>query len=172
MKNSHQPEIHLDSTAELLNDFYHYLEEVQMQYQHAIPHLKEELDFIMNGDLPSLNESLKSQQVLLLQMRGFSRQVTDYQDKLGLNGSTLSQVVTELPDQQRPHFRSLLERIKGTLQEVEFYQEKCSVLLQHKLYQIDKSLSNGALPKEITCYSQSAEEVRHSRLFKTFDKEI
>lgn len=172
MENRQQADHYPVPAVESLDSFYDYLCEVQARYQDAVPHLRQELHFIMSDNLSSLNESLKTQQVLLLQMRGFERQVTHHQNQLGLEGPTLSQAIAQLPQEQRPRFLSLLAQMKETLQEVKFYQEKCSVLLQSKLYQIDKTLAGLKLPKENTLYNQNAAEIHLSPHAKTFEKKI
>ncbi|MDF3002004.1 MAG: hypothetical protein K0Q48_2123 [Bacillota bacterium] len=156
----------------VLDKFYEYLCGILKIYQNAVPILKDELDAIMKDEIEHLDESLKSQQALLLQTKSFDRQVADYLEALGINAKNLSDMAGQLSKEEGLRFFGLLGEFDLTMTEVNYYKDKCRMLLQSKLYTIDKVLSRQELPKDNTTYSRSAAEV-HGTLFpKAFEKKI
>lgn len=156
----------------VLDKFYEYLCGILKLYQKAVPILKAELDAIMNDEIENLNESLKSQQALILQTKSFDQQVADYLQGLGIEAKNLSEMAGKLPKEEGLRFFGLLGEFDLTMTEVNYYKDKCRMLLQSKLYTIDKVLSRQDLPKNNTTYSSSAAEV-HGTLFpKAFEKKI
>lgn len=156
----------------VLDKFYEYLVGILRLYQKAIPILKEELDAIANDEIDKLDESLKSQQALLLTTKNFDKQVAEYLKALGIEAKNLSDMAGQLPKEEGLRFFGLLGEFDLTMSEVNHYKDKCRVLLQSKLYTIDKVLSRQDLPKDNTTYSSSATEI-HGTLFpKTFEKKV
>jgi hypothetical protein len=156
----------------VLDQFHEYLTGILKLYQSAVPVLKEELDAIMKDEIAVLDQSLKSQQALLLKTKNFDQQTADYLSKLGIKAKNLTEMARQLPDGEQFRFFDLLGEFELTMTEVNYYKEKCRVLLQSKLYTIDKALSRQDLPKDNTTYNQNAGEV-HGTLFpKSFEKKI
>jgi hypothetical protein len=156
----------------VLDKFYEYLCGVLKLYQKAIPILKDELDAITKDEIEHLNESLKSQQALLLQTKNFDKHVAAYLESLGMKATNLSEMAGQLPKEDGLRFFGLLGEFDLTMTEVNYYKDKCRMLLQSKLYTIDKVLSRQDLPKDNTTYSRSAAEI-HGTLFpKAFEKKI
>ena len=155
-----------------LDQFHEYLSGILKIYQNAVPVLKEELDAIMNDEIEVLNQSLKSQQALLLQTKSFDQQTVSFLSKLNIKAKNLTEMVQQLPKEERLRFFNLLGEFELTMTEVNYYKDKCRVLLQSKLYTIDKALTRQDLQKDNTTYSQDATEV-HGALFpKSFEKKI
>lgn len=155
-----------------LDHFHEYLLGILKLYQNSVPVLKEELEAIMQDQIEILNESLKSQQALLLQTKNFDKQVADYLSKLNINARNLTEMAQQLPKEERLRFFSLLGEFEFTMAEVNFYKEKCRIILQSKLYAIDKFLSKQEIQKDNTTYNQSAGEVHGSLFAKSFETKI
>jgi hypothetical protein len=47
---------------------------------------------------------MKSQQALLLRTKNFDAKIAEYQSKLNISGSTLSQMALQFPEEKRPVF--------------------------------------------------------------------
>lgn len=156
----------------VLNQFYSYLTGILNLYRNSVPVLKEELEAIMQDEIEALNESLKSQQALLLQTKNFDQQTAAYLSRLNIKARNLTEMAQQLPGEEQLRFFDLLGEFELTMTEVNYYKEKCRVLLQSKLYTIDKVLSKQNLPKDNTTYDQSAAEVQGTLLPKTFEKKI
>jgi hypothetical protein len=155
-----------------LDQFHEYLTGILRIYQSAVPVLKEELDAVMRDDTDVLDQSLKSQQALLLKTKNFDQQTANYLSKLNIKAKNLTEMVKQLPKDEQLRFFDLLGEFELTMTEVNYYKDKCRVLLQSKLYTIDKLLSKQDLPKDNTTYNQNAAEV-HGTLFpKSFEKKI
>jgi hypothetical protein len=155
-----------------LDQFHEYLSGILKLYQNAVPVLKEELEAILQDEIEVLNQSLKSQQALLLQTRNFDQQTAAYLSKLNIKANNLTEMVRQLPKDDQFRFFDLLGEFELTMTEVNYYKDKCRVLLQSKLYTIDKALSKQDLPKDNTTYNQNAAEVRGNLFPKSFEKKI
>jgi hypothetical protein len=155
-----------------LDQFHEYLTGILRVYQSAVPVLKEELEAIMQDEIDVLDQSLKSQQALLLKTKNFDQQTAYYLSKLNIKAKNLTEMTEQLPDSERLRFFNLLGEFELTMTEVNYYKEKCRVLLQSKLYTIDKLLSKQDLPKDNTTYNQNAAEVHGTLFAKSFEKKI
>ena len=156
----------------VLNDFYEYLSGILKMYQATLPALKTELEAIMEDRLDELNKSLNSQQALLLQTKNFDQKTAEYLSKLEISADNLTEMVTKLPSEEQMRFFSLIGEFEQTVSEVSFYRDKCKLLLQNKLYHIDKALSKTAGQKDNTTYDQKASGVHGSLIPKSFEKKI
>ncbi len=157
----------------VLDQFHEYLTGILRIYQSAVPVLKEELEAIMQDQMDVLDQSLKSQQALLLKTRNFDQQTADYLSRLNIKAKNLTEMAKQLPnDEQQLRFFGLLGEFEITMTEVNYYKDKCRVLLQSKLYAIDKVLSRQDLPKDNTTYNQNATEVQGTLFPKSFEKKI
>ncbi len=156
----------------VLNEFHDYLSGILKLYKNAVPVLREELDAITKDAIETLDQSLKSQQALLLQTRNFEQHTADYLARLDIKANTLTEMATQLPQNQQLRFFDLLGEFELTMTEVSYYKEKCRILLQSKLYAIDKILSKQDLPKDNTTYNKNATEVQGTLIPKSFEKKI
>ena len=151
-----------------LNAFYQYLCGILDLYQGCIPVLKDKFDAIDHDDLDMLNKAIQFQQAFLLKIRGFDASLTDYLTALDLPSSTLSAVIPLLREGDQSRFYSLLGEFEHALKEAKFYNEKCQVLLQTKIYTIDRLLAKKEFRPESTSYSPNAKEVpTRTRSFET-----
>ncbi len=155
-----------------LEQFHEYLSGILKLYQSAIPVLKEELEAIVNDEIEVLNRSLKSQQTLLLQTKSFDQKIAGYLISLNIKAGNLSEMARQLPEEEQFRFFDLLGEFELAMTEVNYYKEKCRVLLQSKLYTIDKALSGQDQKKNTTTYNQNAAEVRGTLLSEAFEKKI
>lgn len=156
----------------ILNEFHEYLSGIMEIYQNAIPLLKEELSHILGDELQALDENMNAQQSLLLRTKNFDAKLAEYQAALDIPGSTLSEMALRFPEERRAEFFELIGQFQRTLEEVEFYKEKCKDLLQNKLYHIDKVLTRKEMLKNNTTYDQNAAEVKSSLFSKAFETKI
>lgn len=155
-----------------LDRFHEYLFGVQALYQNAIPILKEQFEAILHDNIPVLNDRLKSHQALLLQTKNFEKNVSEYLANLNIQANTLTEMIQQLPNEQQHRFYEVLGQFQQTIAEVNFYKEKCRVLLQSKLYNIDKVLSGLEVQKETTMYNQNATEVQGTLIPKSFETKV
>ena len=155
-----------------LEGFHNYLQGILRLYQNAIPILKEELESIIQDNIDSLNESLKSQQAILLETKYFEKNVATYLSKLDISAKTLTELIQNLPNEEQLRFFSLLGQFEQAMLEINFYKEKCRVLLQSKLYSIDKVLSKNLIQKNNTTYNKNAAEVLGTLFPKSFETKI
>ena len=155
-----------------LDGFYDYLSGILKCYQEAIPVLREELNAIEEDRIEDLNNSLKSQQALLLQTRGFDGTVSDYLSSLSMSATNLSEMIVQLPEEERLRFSEILGQFGLAIKEVDFYKEKCRTLLQSKLHVIDKRLARQAHAQDHTIYNENADQIHDDRTSKTFEKKV
>jgi hypothetical protein len=155
-----------------LDQFYEYLSGILKLYRNSVPVLKEELEAIAQDQIEVLDQSLKSQQALLLQTKSFDQQTASYLSRLNIKAENLSEMAQQLPEAERFRFFDLLGEFDLTMTEVNYYKEKCRVLLQSKLYTIDKALSGQDLKKDNTTYNQNAAEIHGTLIPKAFEKKI
>ena len=156
----------------ILDEFYNYLLDVYNIYKDLIPILQEELTAIEGSNMELLNNSMKAQQSLLLKTRSFDSTLEQYLSALGFSVTKLSDMLTLLPQDEMLRFSQLLGRFSQTMTEVSFYKEKCSSMLQSKLYTIDRVLETQAGLKDNITYDRKAEEIQTSLFSKTFEKKI
>lgn len=155
-----------------LDDFHEYLIGILNQYQNAIPVLKKELAAITEDQLDDLNDTLKSQQALLLQTKNFGKKVTEYLSQLNISAKNLTEMVTKLPEEEQMRFFNIIGEFDQTVEEVNFYKDKCRTLLQSKLYGIGKILERNDIKKENMTYDQNASEIQSALFPKAFEKKI
>lgn len=156
----------------LLDEFYNYLCGILEVYRDLVPVLKTELSAIEEDKIDLLDKSMQSQQSLLLKTRSFDTTVEKYMTELGYPVGKLSDLIDMLPAEEKGTFSQLLEQFSLTLKEVNFYKEKCTALLQSKLYTIDKYLEQHAEQKDNVTYNNKASEVQTSLFPKAFEKKI
>ncbi|MDD4390570.1 MAG: flagellar export chaperone FlgN [Eubacteriales bacterium] len=163
---------HTNDFKRILNEFYEYLVDIYNVYKDLIPILQEELTAIEKGNIELLNNSMKAQQSLLLKTKSFDSTLDRYLSSLGFSVEKLSDMLSLLPEDEMLRFSQLLGRFSQTMTEVSFYKEKCSSMLQSKLYTIDRVLETQAGPKDNITYDRRAEEIQTSLFSKTFEKKI
>ena len=155
----------------ILDNFYDYLCGILKLYEDMLPILKEELKAISLDDTLSLDKSLITQQTLLYQTKHFDREIAGYTSKLDLEESNLSSLILQMPEEQQLRFYALLGRFAAIVEEVSFYKDKCRVLLQSRLYSIDKALMEQTGRVENITYDRNASEV-HTTFRKSFHTTI
>ena len=155
-----------------IKKFHSYLYSILNVYQDLVPALKSELEAIQKDDIEILNESMKIQQALLLKTNHFDEKVRDFQLHLNISARNLSETIQALPEKHRLSFFEILSQFEQTSAEVKFYQEKCRILLQSKLYLIDKALSKAKIQTDHSTYNKDAEEIQGSLFTKTIEVKI
>jgi hypothetical protein len=155
-----------------MDEFYDYLQSVKQTYAEIIPVLREEIDRIARDDVAALDDTLKRQQALVLRTRNFDDKLAEYLGRMGISAATLTETVSEFPEDERFRFYDFLGEFDRVVEQVDFYRNKCREMLQGKLYDIDKRLA--ALPggRESLTYDENAGGVTKSLYSKTFEKKI
>lgn len=152
-----------------LDSFYEYLFGIVKLYEDILPVNKDELESISREDIHSLDENLKTQQALLYRTKNFDNEIAGYTSRLNINAENLSSLILQLPEDHQLRFYALLGRFAAAIQEVSFYKEKCRVMLQTKLYTIDKILADHKGSVENKTYGRDAsdETTKTSKSFET-----
>ncbi|MCL2033861.1 MAG: flagellar protein FlgN [Oscillospiraceae bacterium] len=122
--------------------FYAYLDEFFQNYTKLSELLTRKLSAIAKFDVATLDGIIKEEQVFVLLSRGFDSNVQNYREKLSLKGSSLSEVISEMPLSQQGRFQSLLTALKSRLDEVKFLNEKCQTLIEERIYSIERSINH------------------------------
>ena len=120
--------------------FYQYLEELHQNHVHLSGLLVAKLDAVIEADLDRLDKIIKEEQVFVLVSKSFDSNLKRFKQELSLSGDTLSQIVTELPPEERQRFRDLFERLKLSLEETKALNQKSQDLLDQYLHKINKSI--------------------------------
>jgi len=156
----------------IMNEFYKYLGDVMKLYEESIPTLKTKLEAISRDDIDALNKCIQSQQVFILKTKSFEGRIADYQTKLGITAKNLTEMIGQLPSENRLMFYDLLGQFEVILKEFRYHNDKCQSLLHNKLYMIDKKLRKMQVRKESTMYQNNAKEAFSSNYVKTFETKI
>lgn len=162
----------LDASGKRLETFHNDLNDFLVLYQDLVPVLRKELDCIQKGNVPGLNECLRSLQALTLKTKGFEQLVSDALSDLNINASTMTDTIQMLPEQYRLRFYSLLGQFEMTFKEIAFYREECRVLLQTKLFTINRTLTVLNAQSDMTVYSPDAQSHRTETASKAFEQTI
>ena len=157
-----------EKKLQTIESFYQYLHSILDLYTDVIEILKEELECIEKDNLEKLDEVLKKKQAVLFKTKTFDKKVSEYQDKLGISANSLTQMIPMLPEESRLKFYGLVGQFGKTIDQVNFYKEKCETLLQSKLYTIDKALSK--LDVSNKTYGKDAVEIQKS--IKSFETKV
>lgn len=120
--------------------FYNYLNELLGNYSKLAVLLKQKLEALAKFDVGALDSIIKEEQVYVLISKSFDSHVQSYRDKLSLSGGSLSDVIEELPEDQKPRYREVFVKLKAKLEEVKILNEKCQLLIEERLYSIEKSI--------------------------------
>jgi hypothetical protein len=146
--------VHKLLDEKLLEKFYLYLSELEQSYGRLIDLLHRKTIAINTGDLAKLDAIMKEEQVYVLLSRGFEGNLRMHRKNLGLTGEKLTEIIDELPDENRPRFELQLRRLRAALDSVKGLNEQCQQMIENRLYSLDKSIK--ALDKsENTNYKKS-----------------
>ena len=161
-----------DLFSKRLDQFHDDLNEFLVLFQNTVPVLREELVCIQNGDIPALNECLKSLQALTLRTKGFDQLISDALADLGIEATTMTETIQKLPEEQRLRFYSILGQFEMIFKEISFYREECRIMLQAKLFSINRTLTVLNAQTDMTVYSPDAVGHRTSTAAKSFEQTI
>lgn len=157
---------------ETLDSFYNYLFGVIKLHRETIPKLKDELMFIQSNSIDELSDNLNHQQIFLYQIKSFDQDVAAYMEKLNVSGNTITEVIVQFPESERPRFEELLAEFKETAKEIEFYKEKCQTLLQTKLHQVNKNLAQFKAKQDKITYGEDGKKEGSVKIPSAFEKSI
>jgi hypothetical protein len=157
---------------QVLEQFLEYLDGVLHLYKDMVPILESEIDAIMRDDIDYLNKSLKSQQALVLKIESFDKQLAYFLSLLGIKAVNLTEMAQQLPEEDGAKFFNLLREYEPVMTKVVHYKDKCTMLLNTKLYMIEKTLSKLMTLKEHITYDQNAAEVQNTMLSKSFELKV
>jgi hypothetical protein len=153
-----------------IDQFYDYLQSVLSVYIDIVPVLRDEAAYISKDDIEALDETLKTQQVMLLKTREFENRIAEHMDNAGVKAACLSALIPQLPEDEQFRFYAFLGEFDQVMEQVAFYKEKCRELLQSKLYVIDKYLAGVPGEWSSVTYDERAGEVNKPMRSKTFEK--
>jgi len=161
-----------EMNTETIEEFYNYLFGVIKLHRDLIPKLKDELMLIESGSVEALTENINRQQSFVLQTRRFDQDVKKYMEALNLRGNNITEVVAQLPEEYRLRFYGLIGEFDETVKEMNFYKEKCKVLLETKLHIVEQKLSTVENRNVNKLYSQDGKKDSSISLPKTLEKKI
>lgn len=123
-----------------IEKFYTFLQEMDESYRRLSTLLSDKLDAVSSADLAALDHIMKEEQVYVLQAKSFDANLASLRSRLGVSGDTLGEVIEELPETERPAFRALFHRLRGTLDTVQEMNGRCQKLLEERLSALDRSI--------------------------------
>ena len=141
----------------MYDKFFAYLDSLDKSFVKLAGLLHEKLAALDRFDPDTLDEIVKEEQVYALKTKGFEGSINTFRQQLGLSGETLSEVIAELPDEERQRFEDVFGRLSAALEVVRGLNQKCQELTENRLHQIDKALKEVDKSKGTT-YS----EIRNS----------
>ena len=124
----------------MYDKFFAYLNELDTSFEKLATLLIGKLEALDMADVDKLNAIIKEEQVYVLQSKGFERTIQTYKGQLGLSGQTLSQVIEELPEEERYRFGDVFRRLSVSLEKVKGLNDKCQDLTHNRLHAIDKAI--------------------------------
>lgn len=119
--------------------FYGYLQELDDSYGLLADLLRKKLWAVKQNDIETMDELVKQEQVYVLLAKGFNGNIAGHRDKLNLTGTTLSQIIIELPDEEKARFQQLYASLKVTLDAVKGLNDKCQLVIEDRLHFLDKA---------------------------------
>ena len=155
-----------------LDSFYNYLFGVVKLHRDAIPKLKDELMLIQSNSIDELSENLNHQQIFLYQIKNFDQDVVGYMEKLGINGTNLTEVIRQFPLSEQSRFEALLVEFKEVSRELTFYKDKCQTLLQTKLHEVNKKMAQYKAKQDKITYGEDGKEEGSVKLPSAFEKSV
>ncbi len=93
-------------------------------------------------------------------------------NQLNVKGKNLSEVILHFPQEQQMRFFWILSQFETAVKEVQFYKEKCEVLLQTKLYLINKKITGVEGRNDNGTYQENGKEKSNVSFSKIFEKKI
>lgn len=132
--------------------FFSYLKELAITYNKLAALLVKKAEAISRDNLMLLDELINEEQVYLLVTRGFDQHLATFRQQTGFAGATLSDIIGELPEDERDRFRDIQAQLNASVGEAKTLNEKCQKLAQVKLYGVKKKMQEmeraGAQPKQ------------------------
>jgi hypothetical protein len=107
-----------------------------------------------------------------MQTKEFDKEIARYMEALNLEGKNVTEVVAQLPEAYHLRFYGLIGEFNTTIKEVEFYKEKCKLLLESKLHLIGKKIEAIQTREGNQTYSEVGKKDQPMRLPNAFEKKI
>ncbi|WKY45529.1 flagellar export chaperone FlgN [Eubacteriaceae bacterium ES2] len=161
-----------ETNTETIEQFYNYLFGVIKLHRDLIPKLKDELMLIESGSVEALTENINRQQGFVMQTKEFDKEISRYMKALNLEGKNVTEVVAQLPEEYHLRFYGLIGEFNSTVKEVQFYKEKCKILLETKLHLIEKKIESSRTHDVKGTYSESGKKDKTAHLPNAFEKKI
>lgn len=120
--------------------FHGYLCELEASFVKLAELLHRKLVALEKFDIIALDEIIKEEQAFVLFTRSFDKNVESFRNQLGFTGQRLSEVIEELPEEEQPRFRVILQKLTTALDEAKALNLKCQDLTQERLYSLDKAI--------------------------------
>ena len=128
------------SSVNTCEKFHAYLADLDSRLAKLSELLKRKLTAVEKFDLSGLESIMKEEQAYILISNGFDKSIDEFRDMLGLDARKLGDMIEELPQDERPRFRETYRTLKVSLDEVKALNEKCQVLIEERLYSLDKAI--------------------------------
>lgn len=136
----------------MYDKFYAYLCELAENYGKLSEVLTRKLAALQKFDIEQLDEILKEEQVYALIARGFDTNINNYRKNLSLQGEKLSDIIEELPEEEKSRFGLTFQELKAALDRAGALNQRCQELIEERLHYLDKAIKE--LDGGATTYSQ------------------
>ena len=102
--------------------------------------LDHKLKALEDYNIQKIDAVMKEEQVHVLASRGFEKNLAKFRTELSLEGETLSEVISNLPEEEQERFTELFERFQIVIESAKELNETCQKILKTRMDEIGKVL--------------------------------
>ena len=134
------------------SDYLQLLDELPARLEElaGIQHAK--IDAVRAGDLNGLNEQMKREPALSLQLKGYERRQRALLEQLGLSGTSLLQLPGLCPPELREQTQRAVRRLHDQYQVLRSAQEAARAVLEGQLHGIQRELRRRGADPEVEAH--------------------
>ncbi|MFA7501992.1 MAG: flagellar export chaperone FlgN [Anaerovoracaceae bacterium] len=152
---------------EYLDEFYDYLAGIVDAYDGLREAVLAQIDAVSRADISAMDENLKAQQALVFRIGDFEQRLAGYFAHLEVEAQTLTEFIALIPPEAQYRFYDILGRFAAVAQDVSVYKEQCRVLLEARIYGIDKILQKQGRTPETTYKRDASHSDEPGRILRT-----
>lgn len=152
---------------EYLDEFYDYLVGIVDAYDGLREAVLAQIDAVSRADISAMDENLKVQQALVFRIGDFEQRVAGHFARLGVEAQTLTEFIAQIPSGHQYRFYDILGRFAAVAQDVSIYKEQCRVLLETRIYGIEKTLQKQGRTPETTYRRDASHSDEPGRILRS-----